>query len=62
MIIREIDEICSMTSADSAVFVTSLNSRRLKFSPGGVRYETLETTQFYIKKKTRKTYFEQMPD
>ncbi len=51
-----------MTSADSAVFVTSLNSRRLKFSPGGVRYETLETTQFYIKKKTRKTYFEQMPD
>ncbi|MCY7355893.1 MAG: tyrosine-type recombinase/integrase, partial [Rudanella sp.] len=27
-----------------------------------LRHETLETTQFYTKKKTRKTYFEQMPD
>lgn len=27
-----------------------------------LRHETLETTQFYTKKKTRKTYLEQMPD
>lgn len=27
-----------------------------------LRHETLETTQFYTKKKTRKTYFQQMPD
>ena len=27
-----------------------------------LRHETMETTQFYTKKKTRKTYFEQMPD
>ena len=27
-----------------------------------LRHETLETTQFYTKKQTRKTYFQQMPD
>ncbi|AUD06100.1 tyrosine-type recombinase/integrase [Spirosoma pollinicola] len=27
-----------------------------------LRHETLETTQFYTKKKTLKTYFQQMPD
>jgi integrase/recombinase XerC len=27
-----------------------------------LRHETLETTQFYTKKKTMKTYFQQMPD
>lgn len=27
-----------------------------------LRHETMETTQFYTKKKTRKTYFQQMPD
>lgn len=27
-----------------------------------LRHETIETTQFYTKKKTRKTYFQQMPD
>jgi len=27
-----------------------------------LRHETLETTQFYTKKKTSKTYFQQMPD
>ena len=27
-----------------------------------LRHETLETTQFYTKKRTRKTYFQQMPD
>lgn len=27
-----------------------------------LRHETLETTQFYTKKKTHKTYFEQMPE
>jgi len=27
-----------------------------------LRHETLETTQFYTKKKTRKTYLQQMPD
>lgn len=27
-----------------------------------LRHETLETTQFYTRKKTRKTYFQQMPD
>lgn len=27
-----------------------------------LRHETLETTQFYTKKHTRKTYFQQMPD
>lgn len=27
-----------------------------------LRHETLETTQFYTKKKTRKIYFQQMPD
>ncbi len=27
-----------------------------------LRHETMETTQFYTKKQTRKTYFQQMPD
>ena len=27
-----------------------------------LRHETIETTQFYTKKQTRKTYFQQMPD
>ena len=27
-----------------------------------LRHETMETTQFYTKKKTQKTYFQQMPD